>query len=75
MTFNLLPRKSLSDVLAGRIANAITSGKFIPLSQLPSERELCEQFGVGRSTLREALEGAAGERADHWQAGGWLVRQ
>ncbi len=76
MTFNLLPRKSLSDVLAGRIANAITSGKFIPLSQLPSERELCEQFGVGRSTLREALKVLQeNELITGKQGVGWFVNE
>ncbi len=76
MTFNLLPRKSLSDVLAGRIANAITSGKFKPLSQLPSERELCEQFGVGRSTLREALKVLQeNELITGKQGVGWFVNE
>jgi len=76
MTFNLLPRKSLSDVLAGRIANAITSGTFKPLSQLPSERELCEQFGVGRSTLREALKVLQeNELITGRQGVGWFVNE
>src|SRR5512137_454673 len=76
MTFNLLPRKSLSDVLAGRIANAITGGAFKPLSQLPSERELCEQFGVGRSTLREALKILQeNELITGKQGVGWFVNE
>jgi len=76
MTFNLLPRKSLSDVLAGRIANAITGGAYKPLSQLPSERELCEQFGVGRSTLREALKILQeNELITGKQGVGWFVNE
>lgn len=75
MTFNLLPRKSLSDILAGRMAQAIVDDRFKPSSQLPSERELCEQFGVSRSTLREALKVLEqNELIAGRQGVGWFVR-
>ncbi|RII30190.1 MAG: FadR family transcriptional regulator [Geobacter sp.] len=38
-----------------QIQEAIISGSLKPGSQLPAERELKEQFGISRGTLREAL--------------------
>lgn len=38
-----------------QIQEAIISGTLKPGSQLPAERELKEQFGISRGTLREAL--------------------
>ncbi len=35
--------------------NLIAQGRLKPGQRLPSERVLCQQFGVGRSSLREAL--------------------
>lgn len=51
----LISRKSLSDVVAGKLAHAILQGAYPAGSQLPSERNLTTQFGVSRVTLREAL--------------------
>lgn len=41
--------------LAKTLLNEIESGKYPVGSQLPTEFELCEQFGVSRATAREAL--------------------
>jgi DNA-binding FadR family transcriptional regulator len=38
-----------------QIEGAVVSGRLKPGERLPGERELMAQFGVGRSTLREAL--------------------
>ena len=38
-----------------RLGNAIRLGLLEPGTQLPAERELCEQLGIARSTLRQAL--------------------
>src|SRR4051812_44930054 len=38
-----------------QIEQAVVSGALKPGERLPSERELMTQFGVGRSTVREAL--------------------
>lgn len=45
----------LYEAVAREIGQAIVSGRFLTGSALPPERTLCEQLGVGRSTLREAL--------------------
>jgi GntR family transcriptional regulator len=39
----------------------IASGEWVPGRQLPSERELCEEFGVSRITVRQALAALANE--------------
>ena len=41
--------------LAKTLLNEIESGKYPVGSQLPTEMELCAQFGVSRATAREAL--------------------
>ncbi|MDA0167778.1 FCD domain-containing protein [Solirubrobacter taibaiensis] len=38
-----------------RLSVAIKLGLLVPGTQLPPERELCEQLGIARSTLRQAL--------------------
>jgi DNA-binding FadR family transcriptional regulator len=38
-----------------RLGNAIKLGLLTPGTRLPAERDLCEQFGIARSTLRQAL--------------------
>lgn len=42
--------------LAQTLLNEIRSGKYPVGSQLPTEFELCEQFGVSRFTVREAIK-------------------
>jgi GntR family transcriptional regulator len=39
-----------------RVAEAVSSGDFQPGDRLPPERELAEQLGVSRMTLRQALQ-------------------
>lgn len=41
--------------LAGVIVRDIESGKYLPDSTLPSEKELGERYGVSRHTVRQAL--------------------
>jgi GntR family transcriptional repressor for pyruvate dehydrogenase complex len=48
-------RTSISDEIATQIIDLISCGELQPGQRLPSERELCEQFGASRSSLREAL--------------------
>lgn len=54
-----LPRATLSEQVAKRLAARITAGDWLPGAKLPSEAELCKAFNVGRSSLREALTSLA----------------
>jgi GntR family transcriptional regulator, transcriptional repressor for pyruvate dehydrogenase complex len=48
---------SISEDIAQQILDLISSGNLAPGQRLPSERELCKNFGAARSSLREALRG------------------
>jgi GntR family transcriptional repressor for pyruvate dehydrogenase complex len=54
-----LPRATLSEQVAKRLAARIKAGDWLPGEKLPSEAELCRAFSVGRSSLREALTSLA----------------
>ncbi|NNC77138.1 MAG: FadR family transcriptional regulator [Woeseiaceae bacterium] len=49
-----MKNKPLYHTIADKLARQIDKGKFPPGSRLPAERELAEQFGVSRVTIREA---------------------
>ncbi len=49
-------RMNLSAAIADRIAESIAQGKLPAGSRLQSERELSDRFGVGRSSIREAIK-------------------
>lgn len=55
-----IPRRSLHDELTERLRNLITRGDLAPGEKIP-EKELCAQFGVSRTPLREALKVLASE--------------
>src|SRR5512136_1632869 len=48
-------RKLLSKMVESQIEDAIRSKSVLPGEKLSSEQELCEQFKVSRTALREAL--------------------
>lgn len=48
-------RQRLDEQIATSIADAILDGAFPPGSVLPPERDLAEQLGVNRTSLRQAL--------------------
>jgi len=50
----LATRYSASDI-AKRLAADVHSGKYRPDEMFPPEREICEQYGVGRNVIREAM--------------------
>lgn len=53
---NLIQKKSLADEVASRIQEQISLGHYKLHEQLPIEPELMKSFGVGRSTIREAIK-------------------
>jgi GntR family transcriptional repressor for pyruvate dehydrogenase complex len=55
--FRRVNKVSISEDIAQQILDLISSGKLTPGQRLPSERELCKNFGAARSSLREALRG------------------
>jgi DNA-binding FadR family transcriptional regulator len=72
MSFTLVRRRKIHEDVASQIEDAIINGLYAEGDQLPPERELMEQFGVGRPAVREALlllersgvvQLSAGERA------------
>lgn len=54
-SFEALPKTDLGQAVVDRVRDAILEGDLAPGDQLPSERELALQFGVNRTTIREAL--------------------
>lgn len=52
---NIGSKQTLSQKIERTIENAIREKKLAIGSKLPTEREMCESFGVSRTALREAL--------------------
>jgi len=48
-------RANVYEIVAERMLDDISEGRFAPGASLPPERELAQRFGVGRSSVREAL--------------------
>ncbi|ATP56695.1 GntR family transcriptional regulator [Pedobacter ginsengisoli] len=51
-----IQKKSLADEVAARLSEQISLGQYKVNEQLPIEPELMKNFGVGRSTIREAIK-------------------
>lgn len=52
----MIGKKSLADRVAEAIKQQITEGAYGPGDKLPTETELMKAFGVGRSSVREAVK-------------------
>lgn len=48
--------KSVVDQVVDGIISEIIQGKLVPGGKLPTEMELCTQFGAGRNSVREAVK-------------------
>ncbi len=71
-----IPRKSLSEIVAGKLAAQILDGTYKSGFQLPAERDLIKLFGISRSTLREALKSLEEVKLIESRHGvGWFVSQ
>lgn len=51
----MIKKKSLADAVAQRIREEIEKGQYAVDDRLPTEPELMKTFGVGRSSVREAI--------------------
>jgi molybdopterin/thiamine biosynthesis adenylyltransferase/DNA-binding transcriptional regulator YhcF (GntR family) len=74
MAINPVPRKTLSEVVAGKLAASMLNDTLKAGSQLPPERELMVQLAVSRSTVREALKMLADNHLIEARQGvGWFI--
>lgn len=55
LPFKKVKRARLYEEVANQMKQAIYDGQLKPGDKLPSERDLCDLFGVGRPTIREAM--------------------
>ncbi len=55
--FEPVERRTVSAGVRDRLLDAVRSGQLAPGDPMPSERSLCEQFGVARTSVREAIQG------------------
>lgn len=54
--FESIIKNSISDTVFGQITAKILEGELAAGEKLPGERQLCEQLGVNRSAVREAIK-------------------
>ena len=69
MRYKTLPTPKVANLLADQIREQILSGDLAHGEHLPSQEELLEAYGVGRSSLREALRILESERLIQVQRG------
>ncbi len=55
MTFETIRKSSAPDMVAEQIIERIAAGELAPGTQLPAQRDLAQMLGVGRSSVREAI--------------------
>ena len=56
-SFAPVKRRTISSEIRAQLLEAIRTGELQPGSPVPAERQLCEQFGVARTSVREAIQG------------------
>lgn len=56
MKFKTIQKSSTPEIIINEIIQHIKSGELKPGSKLPTERDMSQMFGVGRSSIREATK-------------------
>lgn len=59
MNFKVINKKSTLEIIIHQIKSQIKKGILKPGEKLPSERELADQLGVSRASVREAIQALA----------------
>jgi DNA-binding FadR family transcriptional regulator len=59
LTLSRVPRSKLAETVAHQLMAEIREKQLEPGTRMPSERQLMAGLGVGRSTIREAINGLA----------------
>ncbi len=76
MKIQKIPHKTLAETAAGKLAASLLDGSLAQGAKLPSERELMNELGISRTTLREALKALEESRLVESRAHvGWFARQ
>jgi GntR family transcriptional repressor for pyruvate dehydrogenase complex len=57
MKFKTIRKSSAPEIIINEIIQHIKSGELKPGNKLPTERDMSQMFGVGRSSIREAIKG------------------
>lgn len=59
LSFQPVTRSKLAETVAQQLLREVRDKQLAPGTRIPSERELMASLGVGRSTIREAINGLA----------------
>jgi GntR family transcriptional repressor for pyruvate dehydrogenase complex len=57
--FERIERRTVAEDIRRALLDSIRAGDLVPGTQLPSERDLSVDFGVARTSVREAIQGLA----------------
>lgn len=74
-TIKPVSKRTLTNIVAAKLARSVFDGTLEPGSQLPPERELMQRMEVSRSTVREALKTLEQSSLIESRPGvGWFVK-
>ena len=54
--FQRVEYTTVAEQVRDQLMDSIRAGHFPPGSRMPAERQLCEEFGVARTSVREAIQ-------------------
>ena len=55
-TFTRIEHTTVANQVRDQLMDSIRDGRFGPGSRIPAERQLCDEFGVARTSVREAIQ-------------------